>query len=219
VTQKPGVSSSLIIVAISDTHQLHRDVDVPGGDILVHAGDFTMFSKSVSAISDFNAWLGDLPHRHKIVVPGNHEFFLEADLRRRSLLDNAILLVNEAVEVEGLHFWGTPTTPLYGGAFGMSSARDRRRLYSTIPDDTDAVITHGPPFGILDCPPGAESHAGDLELLEAVGRVQPKLHVFGHFHPGHGVKVTEQTVFVNAALLGDDGGIRWDPIVLRIPRQ
>ena len=68
------------LVLLSDTHELHRKINVPDGDILIHAGDFTMLSKSLRAISDFNAWLGELPHRYKILVPGNHEYFLEADL-------------------------------------------------------------------------------------------------------------------------------------------
>lgn len=61
---------SLTIVAISDTHQLHREVEVSAGDLLIHTGDFTMFSKSAAAILDFNDWLGELPHFWKIVVPG-----------------------------------------------------------------------------------------------------------------------------------------------------
>ena len=61
---------SLTIVCISDTHQLHRELDVPDGEILIHADDFTMFSKSSSAILDFNDWLGELPHRHRIVGGG-----------------------------------------------------------------------------------------------------------------------------------------------------
>jgi Icc-related predicted phosphoesterase len=210
---------SIRVVCLADTHELHRDVDVPNGDIFIHAGDFTMFSKSLNAIVDFNLWLGDLPHRHKIVVPGNHEYFLEAEPRRRSLVDNAVVLINDTIEVEGLRVWGTPTTPLYGGAFGMSSAQDRRRLYSSIPQDTDVLITHGPAFGVLDCAPGASSHSGDPELLEAIHRIQPRLHICGHIHHAYGVKVTEQTVFVNAALLCDDGGICRKPILLRIPRR
>ena len=67
-------SSSVTLVLISDTHELHREVDVPDGDILIHAGDFTIFSRSLRAIEDFNAWLGELPHRTKVCVPGNHEF-------------------------------------------------------------------------------------------------------------------------------------------------
>jgi predicted phosphohydrolase len=115
------------------THELHREVEVPTGDILIHAGDFTMFSKSMEAVVDFNDWLGKLPHRHKIVVPGNHEFFLEADPSERFMLDNAIVLINEGTEIEGLRIWGSPVTPLYGGAFGLRSAKDRKRLYAQIP--------------------------------------------------------------------------------------
>ena len=71
-----------------------------------------MCSKSASAILDFNEWLGDLPHRWKILIPGNHEFFLEADPSRRRLISNAIVLINEGVEVAGLKIWGSPVTPL-----------------------------------------------------------------------------------------------------------
>jgi hypothetical protein len=76
------------IVCISDTHELHRELDVPNGDILIHAGDFTLFSKSAAAIRDFNDWLGELPHRWRLVIPGNHEYFLEADPFKRNLISN-----------------------------------------------------------------------------------------------------------------------------------
>jgi hypothetical protein len=91
-----------------------------------------MFSKSMNAIGDFNTWLGELPHRHKIFIPGNHEFFLEADPSKRFLLDNATVLINEGIEIDGVQIWGSPVTPLYGGAFGLSSAADRRRVYARI---------------------------------------------------------------------------------------
>jgi predicted phosphohydrolase len=123
-------NATLRLVLLSDTHELHREVEVPDGDILIHAGDFTMFSKSMSAIADFNTWLGELPHRHKILIYGNHEFFVEADPSRRSMLTNALVLANEGTEIEGLRIWGSPVTPLYGGAFGLSSAEDRRQLSS-----------------------------------------------------------------------------------------
>jgi predicted phosphohydrolase len=84
---RPSVEGTpLRLVLLSDTHQLHREVDVPDGDVFIHAGDFTMFSRSMEAVVDFNDWLGELPHRYKIVVPGNHEFFLEADPSMRSML-------------------------------------------------------------------------------------------------------------------------------------
>jgi hypothetical protein len=97
-----GFQEAPTIVCISDTHELHRELDVPNGDILIHAGDFTLFSKSVAAILDFNEWLGELPHRFKLVTPGNHEFFLESDPSKRNLISNAIVLINEEVEIMGL---------------------------------------------------------------------------------------------------------------------
>jgi Icc-related predicted phosphoesterase len=185
--------TSVRLVLISDTHELHREVEVPDGDILIHAGDFTMFSQSIAEITDFNNWLGELPHRHKIVVPGNHEFFLEADPSERFLLGNTTVLINEAIEIEGLRIWGSPVTPLFGGAFGMSSAKDRKRLYAQIPEDIDVLITHGPPYGILDTAPISGLREGCGELLDAVIRIRPKLHVFGHIHGAYGVFRTEHT--------------------------
>jgi predicted phosphohydrolase len=215
----PKSSASLRLVLLSDTHQLHREAEVPDGDILIHAGDFTMFSQSMKAIIDFNEWLGELPHRFKACVPGNHEFFLEADPSRCSLVDNATVLINEGVDIDGLRVWGSPVTPLYGGAFGLSSAEDRRRLYARIPESTDVLITHGPPYGVLDSDANSGLHSGCRELFDAVMRVRPKLHVFGHVHGAYGIFQTDQTTFVNAALLGIHGGLDNPPLVFRMTRR
>jgi Icc-related predicted phosphoesterase len=221
--KKPSRTSTegttLCLVLLSDTHQLHREVEVPDGDIFIHAGDFTMFSESMDAVVDFNAWLGELPHRYKIVVPGNHEFFLEADPSERSLLSNATVLINERTQIEGLRIWGSPVTPLYGGAFGLSSAKDRNRLYAQIPEDIDVLITHGPPYGILDLGAGSHLHQGCPELLDAVMRVRPKLHVFGHVHGAYGFFQTEHTAFVNASLLGLHGDLDRAPFVFEMTRK
>jgi len=157
---------------MSDTHELHREVDVPDGDILIHAGDFTMFSGSLSAVEDFNLWLGELPYR-SIISAGNHEFFLERDPSRRTFLSNTNVLINESIDLYGLKIWGSPVTPLANAAFGISSAEDRRWLYSQISDDTDVLITHGPPYGILDSAPVSQFHSGCRELFDAVMRVKP----------------------------------------------
>jgi Icc-related predicted phosphoesterase len=209
-------SRGLTIVCIADTHQLHRELDLPYGDILIHAGDFTMMSRSASAISDFDAWLGELPHPIKLVVPGNHDYFLEGVSAMGPCITNAIVLINQGIEVMGLRVWGSPTTPLYGGAFGMSLDMDRRKLYAAIPPDVDVLISHGPPHGILDVPPGTSSHGGCAELLEAVTQRRPKLHVFGHVHGAYGMLTGGDTLFVNAALLGLDGSLTNSPVVLRM---
>jgi Icc-related predicted phosphoesterase len=98
--------------------------------------------------------------------------------------------------------WGSPVTPMYGGAFGLSSAVDRKRLYARIPWDIDVLVSHGPPFGILD-----------------TARVKPKLHVFGHIHTAYGVFRTEHTIFINAARLGLHDAADKPPFVLQITRR
>jgi predicted phosphodiesterase len=201
------------IVLISDTHGLHRKVEVPGGELLIHAGDFTLDSKPPSVVSDFNAWLGSLPHRHKVVIPGNHEFILE-EPRNRGAITNAILLVDTGVEIEGLRIWGSPVTPLYGGAFGKSNPEDRKRHWASIPEGLDILITHGPPFAILDHGGSEERREGCPQLLEAVFRALPRVHVFAHIHHGYGTLRTNHTLFVNASLLGEDGSLGRKPVVI-----
>jgi predicted phosphodiesterase len=201
------------IVLISDTHGLHRKVKVPGGDLLIHAGDFTFDSKPPSVVSDFNGWLGTLPHRHRVVIPGNHEFVLE-EPRNRGAISNATLLIDTGVEVEGVSIWGSPVTPLYGGAFGKSNPEDRKRHWAQIPEGLDILITHGPPFAILDHGGSEERREGCPQLLEAVFRALPRVHVFGHIHHGYGTLRTSDTLFVNASLMGEDGSLGRKPVVI-----
>lgn len=202
---------------MSDSHELHREVEVPAGDVLIHAGDFTMFSKSLRQIEDFNDWLGELPHRWKLVIPGNHEFFLEDCPCRRSMLCNATVLIDEAITIEGLKIYGSPMTPLYGGAFGKSSAADRTRHWAKVPSDTNILITHGPPVGILDLSPGQPVRMGDPELLVRIRELRSlRLHAFGHVHGGYGVAEENEVMFVNGALMGLLGDLDHQPVVLRI---
>ena len=207
----------MVLVLFGDTHELHREVEVPAGDILICVGDFTMFSKNLSAIEDFNEWLGELPHRHKLVVPGNHEFFLESNPERRSLLDNANVLIDESVEIEGLNIHGSPMTPLYGAAFGKSSQTDRERHWSKVPNNTHVLITHGPPFGILDLSPDQTERMGDPELRNRVRALASlKLHAFGHVHGANGAVDQDGVTFANVALMGQLGDLVHGPTVLRM---
>lgn len=209
----------LRIVCISDTHELHRELIVPPGDVLIHAGDFTFWGKGSRAIKDFNDWLGKLPHRWKIVTCGNHEFAIEADPALGRLITNATLLLNDSAMAGPAKVWASPLTVHYGGAFGRSNAADRVKAYASIPLDTDILVTHGPPYGILDLSPAEyPGPVGDRELRQAVIRVRPKLHVFGHVHSGYGVRATRHTLFVNAALFGLDGSLENRPIVLQMSR-
>ena len=96
-------SKSVSVVMISDTHGKHRDLDqvLPHGDILIHAGDFTLFGNQKDAI-DFNDWLGDLPYLFKIVINGNHESNppWKKEYSTASILSNAIFLNNSSVKLK-----------------------------------------------------------------------------------------------------------------------
>jgi hypothetical protein len=208
----------LKIALISDTHELHRSVDIGPCDLLIHAGDWTFFSQRLDQIQDFDERLEEqYAPLGRILCPGNHESYLERDPSLRSLTPNATVLINEPLDIRGLKVFASPTIPLFGTAFGIAKPEDRSRLYAQIPLDTDVLITHGPPYGILDTSPGEAHHQGCPELLKAVKRVKPKLHVFGHVHPGYGVYRSRETLFVNASLLGAHGDIENKPIVLSIP--
>ena len=207
------LEESLKIVCLSDTHELHRDVVVPDGDVLIHAGDITFFSQRPSVLEDFNAWLGEQPHEHKIVIPGNHDSLLQLEKWRR-VITNAHLLINSGVEVASLKIWGSPVTPYANVAFGMPERADRIMLWSQIPAGLDILITHSPPYGVLDAAEGEAHHGGCRELRAAVVEKRPRLHVFGHVHSGYGATKSPKTTFVNAALLDELGGVDREPITL-----
>ncbi len=213
------MSKSILIVCLSDTHGLHRGVSVPPGDILVHAGDFfTESNPDPDGLRDFDEWLGELPHPHKIVVPGNHDFAIEAHPIPHSLFKNAELLIDEGLDVLGLKFWGSPVTPLYSGAFGLSSSADRKRRYADIPVGVQMLITHGPPYGVLDHAPG-EPHAGCRQLLNAVLRIKPRVHIFGHIHGAHGVLTGRPTTFANVGLVSVTDQLAYAPAVVEFHKD
>jgi predicted phosphodiesterase len=209
------------VVCVSDTHSRHDQLCVPNGDVLVHAGDATMAGR-VEEISRFNYWLGTLPHQHKIYVAGNHDLLFESDpgLAER-LITNATYLRDSAVTIGGLKIYGSPWQPWFlDWAFNLGRGPEIKRKWDLIPDDSDVLITHGPPNGILDlvprnAPQGLE-HIGCEELLKAIGRVKPKAHIFGHIHEGYGTIRTRETVFVNASICDVNYRPRNEPIVVEV---
>jgi Icc-related predicted phosphoesterase len=214
-------SRSLRLVCLSDTHGLHRQVRVPEGDVLIHAGDITDFfappGQSLEMLKDFNAWLGGLPHRHKLVVAGNHELvFQEEPKKARMLLSYARYLENSGIELEGIRFWGSPQTPVMASmGFALELGAAARRHWSRIPEDTDVLITHGPPYGILDQPVPWQRHQGDMELLLALRRLRFRLHVFGHNHGGYGQETNRASqCFLNCSLVDEHHRLANPPVVV-----
>ena len=178
------------VVCISDTHGRHRDICLPQGDILIHAGDITHFGKEHQLL-DFNEWLGELPFTHKVVIAGNHECNNTYDVGK--LITNGVYLDGSSTTVEGVKIFGIKFFP---DSFAGS-----------VPAATDIVVSHNPPCNIGDGLNGKASGTGCKLLLREVQQKKPKLHVFGHVHSGYGLYTFPDTplsgtTFVNAAICG-----------------
>jgi Icc-related predicted phosphoesterase len=201
------------IVCVSDTHGRHHKTVIPGGDLLVHAGDITRHGKQ-EEVEDFDRWLGTLPHRYKVVICGNHDFcFQEEPYKARVRITNAIYLEDEAVTVAGIRVYGSPWQPWYGGwAFNLHRGPELAAVWAKIPADTQLLVTHGPPEGILDRTRRGEP-AGCRDLLLRVWEVRPRLHVFGHIHEAAGRTDIDGVTFVNASTQlgqGEAVVVEWD---------
>lgn len=219
VPSSPKQENQIRIVCISDTHMKHHHLQIPDGDILVHTGDFSSLGRW-DDIQRFATWFGGLPHKHKIVIAGNHDLTLdmpyydtvvgrfhrgqrepaESILEYVSSQSSFIYLCDEGVHCEGLYIYGSPWQPyFYNWAFNLNRGSACLEKWREIPDQTDVLLTHGPPLGHGDlCASGVRAGCVDL-LLEIQNRIRPKLHVFGHIHEGAGITTDGQTVFVNAA--------------------
>lgn len=189
------------LVLLSDTHTLTDNLVVPDGDVLVCAGDITN-SGELFDLMKFGCFLNDLPHKHKIVIAGNHDFCFENKLSKTLALlpKDVVYLHDNGVEIDGVKFWGSPWQPEFcGWAFNLSRGNELREKWDAIPSGTDVLITHCPPFGFLDeCK--RDNRVGCEELLSAVDRIQPKLHVFGHIHEGYGRAKRGKTTLINASV-------------------
>ncbi|HEY6967785.1 MAG TPA: metallophosphatase domain-containing protein [Candidatus Angelobacter sp.] len=204
------------LVLISDTHEQHDAISVPDGDVLIHAGDFTYLGEA-AAVKQFNHWLGRLPHKHKILICGNHELMFERDWASyAAMITNATLLNDSGVEINGLKFWGSPITPIFLYWAFMMDRSELAEHWKKIPADTDVLITHGPPIDILDKSHPARLGCGDGPLGARVQEIAPKLHVFGHIHGGYGVRLHGETQYVNASSVNEAYEPVNAPIVVEI---
>ncbi len=195
------------ILHISDTHGFHDKLkSLQEADILVHSGDFT-FGGSEQETRCFLNWFCALPYKYKIFVAGNHDDCLyDGDLPK--LPANVFYLRNSGVEIEGLKFWGVPLFM----ADVMNGSCDG--FIRKIPDDTDVLITHQPPLGILDYAAGI--HFGNQALTQKVLTIKPKCHLFGHDHNSPGILKQDGVVFSNAAIVDSKYVFNYLPQIIEL---
>ena len=204
----------MLVWHISDSHSLHRHLTVPDADIVIHSGDFADSRNSgvnCIQVANFIDWFSQLPIKHKVVVAGNHDVAIERGMYGRSTFtDNNInYLENSGVTIEGLNIYGSPYTPSFGVGWAFNKSRGSiGLLWENIPQDTDILVTHGPPKTILDFNDELEP-VGCKVLFNTVMKLPNlKLHCFGHVHNNKniintGLRIFNGRTFSNGSIVKD----------------
>lgn len=205
------------ITFISDTHTQHKKIELPGGDILIFSGDFMGSGYRVYEAQSFLKWFSEQPYKYKIFIAGNHDRYCENNPELfEALVDdyvdqNVIYLKDDLIEIEGLKIYGTPWQPYFcNWAFNIPESDRLISLYQNIPEDLDILITHCPPYNILDKSHdyrNGEEPLGSKELetvLSELGEHRPKIHCFGHIHGDGGNTLTDGTCYINASVCDEN---------------
>lgn len=215
------------VTFISDTHTREHSVKLPGGDILIFSGDCMSSGYNWWEINDFLDWFSEQPYEYKIWIAGNHDRWIEKkpeDVKEcvSTYFDKGVRYVyNETIEIKGLKIYGTPYQPYFcGWAYNVADTDQLYSIFKMIPENLDILITHCPPYDILDkshFPRPAygrngEEPLGSKELskvLDELGPAAPRYHVFGHIH-GDGGKMEVQglTTYINASVCNE----AYDPV-------
>ena len=215
------------ITFISDTHNKHNQVthSLPGGDLLIHAGDLTGRGYQ-NEITDFLNWYNGLDnYTHKIFIAGNHDWgFQESPDMCRELLKlyPKVTYLQDNLEVIGedyesaVKIYGSPWQPeFYDWAFNLPRMGDElKEKWDNVSANTDILITHGPAWGHLDTVKGKSVPLGCELLTERINELKPKIHVCGHIHSGYGYKFDGTTHFFNASVLDESYYYTQKPITV-----
>lgn len=195
------------ICIISDTHNKHMCLgQLPVADMIICCGDFTSIGHA-HEIQNFMRWYSRLPFKYKLIIAGNHDWLFETHrlLALEKIPENVIYLEDSGVEIEGIKFWGIPVQPPFNNWAFNRPEKKLAQHWANIPNDIDVLITHCPPYSILDWSIYDNIHTGSLSLYkEVVERIKPKLHLMGHIHHCYGVKIIENITFINASNLNEN---------------
>ncbi len=205
------------IVAMSDTHGRHHGLEVPDGDVLIHAGDFCRHG-SRADVNEFAEWFDAFPHRWKIVIAGNHDAALQKYLGYSQIFrffDSITYLHDTWTLLKGgPKIWGSPYTPPFQNWAFMLEEKGLARKFALIPDDVDVLVTHGPPAGVMDFTEIEQEYAGSHALLARLEELTdfytpPALiHIFGHIHECWGQEQGEGYRAYNVAICD----LKYNPI-------
>ncbi len=199
------------ITCISD---LHSKIPIlKKGDLLIIAGDIGILNEQ--HLTDFIDWVCHLNYKYIVWCSGNHDIFSE-ELYKKGIKPmmpkNVYYLLNSSVTIEGIKIWGSPFSPYYNDWSFMHFLPQLKKIWAKIPEDTDIVITHAPPFAINDVVNGISQ--GCPGLRDRIKDIKPKYHIFGHIHEGYGIYQDEYTTYINCSLMDEAYYMANDPVVI-----
>lgn len=220
------MEKNIKIISFSDTHGKHGMLKLEDEyDIAIFSGDAGTYRnpyQNESGILDFIEWYSSLKNiKHKIWIAGNHCTSIErgfVDAKKLSKEKGLIYLEHELIEVEGLKIFGSPYTPRfgYGWAFNVDRGEPMKKYWSEIPDDTEFLIVHGPPYGVLDMVMSGE-RVGCKEMTKRINELENlKLIQYGHIHEDYGHELIDDVHYINASVLNLRYELQNKPFIFEI---
>lgn len=207
------------ICIISDTHNKHKVFSMPSADIVIHCGDISSMGHE-HEVKNFLKWFSGLnQYEHKIFIAGNHDLLFErnSSLARSLVPKNVIYLEDDGIEIDGYYFYGTPIQKVFNNWAFNRDENKMQQHWKMIPDNTDILITHNPPYMIGDYVSWDGKNEGSMSLyMEITNRIKPILHVFGHIHEGRSIKIIENTTFINTTNLDEQYYPIHNPFLIEI---
>lgn len=208
------------IVCMSDIHGQYSnmDFDIPDGDVFVFTGDISHNSLEELNLAYFNKFLNTLPHKHKVIICGNHDFIFQKKNGVDLLTAEGVhYLQDSEIVIDGVKFYGSPWQPwFYNWAFNLQRGKALADVWKKIPNDVNILLTHGGPKGILDMTEQGDATGCEDLRVRLKDLPELKLHCFGHIHCAYGIEVIEGVTFVNASTCNEQYFPSNPPIVVEI---
>jgi len=194
---------------IMATADMHGDLPkVPKCDLLLIAGDICPTSNHAPGYQrqwlnhKLRRWINRGYAEHVVAVAGNHDRVFALGEPPEAM--PWTYLEGEEATVCGLRIWGGPwTPPIHDFWVFQADQEQARQRWARIPEGLDILISHGPPYGILDEDENDEPQ-GDKALRDAILRARPKMVVFGHIHTTQAIVERDGIIYANVSLLDHD---------------
>lgn len=208
----------MLVTAVSDLHGYlpeipKTDLLLIGGDICpVH--DHNIRFQQTWLDTDFRYWLSKIQNKgvKKVIgVFGNHDFIGE---EKPSWIPKDLpwtYLEDSGIQYEGMNVWGNPWQSIfYNWAYNLSEP-DLKKKWDLIPNNTNILVLHGPPYGYGDKAPRYNSsgyeHTGSPSLTERIKQLPDlKLCIWGHIHFSYGTyKIPElhNAILANVSIMNE----------------